>query len=73
MLSQEDISQLKEMFVLKDDCNDRHTEANKEITEIKVVQAQISTRLGILIAVNSAMLAAVGAAIVGAIMKLIVK
>lgn len=73
MLSQEDISQLKEMFVLKDDCNDRHTAANKEITEIKVAQAQISTRLGILIAVNSAMLATVGAAIVGAIMKLIIK
>lgn len=73
MLSPEDISQLKEMFVLKDDCNDRHVAANKEITEIKVAQAQISTRLGILIAVNSAMLATVGAAIVGAIMKLIIK
>lgn len=73
MLSQEDISQLKEMFVLKDDCNDRHSDTAKEISELTISQTKINTQLGMLIKINAAELGAVGTAIIAAIMKLILR
>lgn len=73
MLSPADIAQLKDIFVSRDDCNDRHTSEAEKITELTVQQAKITTQLGLLIKINSVMLGAVGAAIVGAIMELILK
>ena len=77
MLSPEDLAQLDGRYdgryVLKDVCNDRYTQEAQQITELTVQQAKINTQLGALIKINSAMLTAVGAAIVGAIMKLIIK
>lgn len=77
MLSPEDLTQLDgrydSRYVLKDVCNDRHTQEAQQITELTVQQAKINTQLGALIKINSAMLTAVGAAIVGAIMRLIIK
>lgn len=77
MLSPEDLAQLDGRYdcryVLKDVCNDRHTQEAQQITELTVQQAKINTQLGALIKINTAMLTAVGAAIVGAIMKLIIK
>lgn len=72
MLSPEDFAQLDNRYVLKDDCNERHAEATKEITELMVQQTKINTQLGLLIKINSVMLTAVATTIVGAIMKLIV-
>lgn len=72
MLSPEDFAQLDNRYVRKDDCNERHAEAAKEITELTVQQTKINTQLGVLIKINSVMLTAVATAIVGAIMKLIV-
>ena len=77
MLSPEDLAQLDgrydSRYVLKDVCNDRHTQEAQQITELTVQQAKINTQLGALIKINTAMLTTVGAAIVGAIMKLIIK
>ena len=77
MLSPEDLAQLDgrydSRYVLKDASNDRHTQEAQQITELTVQQAKINTQLGALIKINTAMLTTVGAAIVGAIMKLIIK
>lgn len=77
MLSPEDLAQLDgrydSRYVLKDVCNDRHTQEAQQITELTVQQAKINTQLGALIKINTAMLTTVGVAIVGAIMKLIIK
>ena len=49
MLSPADIAQLKDIFVSRDDCNDRHTSEAEKITELTVQQAKITTQLGLLI------------------------
>lgn len=73
MLSQEDLTQLDSIYVRKDDCNDRHVETAKEISELTIAQTKVSTQLSWLIKINAAELGAVGTAIVAAIMKLILK
>lgn len=73
MLTQEDFAQLDNRYVLKDDCNDRHSDTAKEINELTISQAKINTQLGMLIKINAAELGAVGTAIIAAIMKLILK
>ena len=73
LFTTEQLQYLDNLYVKKNDCNDRHTEAAKEITELTVQQAKITTQLSLLIKINSATLGAVGAAIVAAIMKLILK
>lgn len=73
MLTPEDFAQLDNIYVRKDDCNNRHEETAKEINELTVTQAKINTQLSMLIKINAAELGAVGTAIVAAIMKLILK
>jgi hypothetical protein len=73
MLTQEDFAQLDNRYVLKDDCNDRHSATAKEISELTISQTKINTQLGMLIKINAAELGAVGTAIIAAIMKLILK
>jgi hypothetical protein len=73
MLTQEDFAQLDNRYVLKDDCNDRHSDTAKEISELTISQTKINTQLGMLIKINAAELGAVGTAIIAAIMKLILK
>ena len=73
MLTQEDFAQLDNRYVLKDDCNDRHSDTAKEISELTISQTKINTQIGMLIKINSAELGAVGTAIIAAIMKLILK
>ena len=73
MLTQEDFAQLDNRYVLKDDCNDRHLDTAKEISELTISQTKINTQLGMLIKINAAELGAVGTAIIAAIMKLILK
>lgn len=71
MLTQEDFAQLDNIYVHKDDCNDRHADTAREISELTVSQTKINTQLGMLIKINAAELGAVGTAIIAAIMKLI--
>lgn len=73
MLTPEDFAQLDNIYVRKDDCNDRHEETSKEINELIVAQAKITTQLNMLIKISAAELGAVGTAIVAAIMKAILK
>lgn len=73
MLSQEDLAQLDNIYVRKDDCTDRHAGTAKEISELTIAQTKISTQLGILIKISGAELGAIGTAIIAAIMKLILK
>lgn len=73
MLSSEDLQQLDNIYVRKDDCNDRHEGTAKEISELTIAQTKVATQLGWLIKINAAELGAVGTAIVAAIMKLILK
>lgn len=73
MLSSEDLAQLDNIYVRKDDCTDRHAGTAKEISELTIAQTKISTQLGILIKISGAELGAIGAAIIAAIMKLILK
>lgn len=73
MITQEDFAQLDNRYVLKDDCNDRHSDTAKEISELTISQTKINTQLGMLIKINAAELGAVGTAIIAAIMKLILK
>lgn len=73
MLTQEDFTQLDNRYVLKDDCNERHSDTAKEISELTISQTKINTQLGMLIKINAAELGAVGTAIIAAIMKLILK
>lgn len=71
MLTQEDFAQLNNIYVRKDDCNDRHADTAREISELTISQTKINTQLGMLIKINAAELGAVGTAIIAAIMKLI--
>lgn len=83
MLTSEDFEKLdeiyirsetaKEIFVRKDDCNDRHSETAKEISELTISQTKINTQLGMLIKISAVELGAVGTAIITAIMELILK
>lgn len=73
MLTQEDLAQLDNIYVRKDDCTDRHAGTAKEISELTIAQTKMTTQLGMLIKINAAELGAIGTAIVAAIMKLILK
>lgn len=73
MLTPEDFTQLDNIYVRKDDCNTRHAETSREISELTISQTKINTQLGMLIKINAAELGAIGTAIVAAIMKLILK
>jgi len=73
MLTPEDLAQLDNIYVRKDDCSVRHADTAREISELTISQAKINTQLGMLIKINAAELGAVGAAIIAAIMKLILK
>ena len=73
MLTVEDYEILDNRYVQKDDCNTRHENINKEITEITVTLAKTNSQLSLLVKVCSATLGAVGMGIVGALMSLILK
>lgn len=73
MLTPEDFTQLDNVYVRKDDCNVRHADTSREISELTISQTKINTQLGMLIKINAAELGAVGTAIVAAIMKVILK
>ena len=45
MLTQEDFAQLDNIYVRKDDCNDRHADTAREISELTISQTKINTEL----------------------------
>ena len=73
MLTQEDFATLDNRYVQKDDCNTRHENINREVADITVSHAKTNSQLSMLIKICSATLATAGAAVVGALMKLILK
>lgn len=73
MLTAEDFVALDDRYVQKDDCNTRHESVNKEVTEITVALAKTNSQLSMLVKICSATLGAVGMAVVGALMSLVLK
>lgn len=83
MLSPEDLAKLdeiymrsetaKEVFVRKDDCNERHADAATELAELKITLTKLTSQMSMLIKGVYATLGTAGGAIVMAIMNLILK
>lgn len=73
MLTAEDYEILDNRYVQKDDCNVRHENVNREMADIAVQLSKTNSQLGLLIKICSATLSASGVAIIGALMKLILK
>lgn len=83
MLSPEDLAKLdeiymrseiaNEIFVRKDDCNDRHADAAAEFAELKITLTKLTSQMSMLIKGVYATLCTAGGAIVMAIMNLILK
>ena len=73
MLTAEDFVALDDRYVQKDDCNTRHESVNKEVAEITVALAKTNSQLSMRVKICSATLGAVGMAVVGALMSLILK
>jgi len=73
MLEHEDIERLKEIFVTRQECQDTNEEINKKLandsTELAVIKKQLET----ITWVSKTTLAAVIVAIIGAVLKLILK
>ena len=83
MLSPEDLAKLddiymrseiaNEIFVRKDDCNERHADAATELAELKITLTKLTSQMSMLIKGVYATLGTAGGAIVMAIMNLILK
>ena len=73
MLTQEDFEILDNRYVQKDDCNTRHEGVNRELTELTVQLAKSNSQLAMLIKISSVTLGTVATAVIGALMKLILK
>lgn len=77
MLTQDDIKQIEEhftnVFVRKDDCNDRHEAQDKEMAEIAVQLAKMNTIQNLLVKINAFTATGIGTLLIGAIGKLIIK
>lgn len=73
MLEKEDIDRLKEIFVTRQECDDKTDEINKKLandsTELALIKSDVSTIKWI----AKTTLAAVIVAIIGAVMALILK
>ena len=73
MITKEDFETLDDRYVKKDDCNDRHADTTKQISDMSIQMTKISTQLGIIIKIISVIGGTVGTAIVGGIVGLILK
>lgn len=73
MLEKEDIDRLKEIFVTRQECDDKTDEINKKLandsTELALIKSDVSTIKWI----AKTTLAAIIVAIIGAVMALILK
>lgn len=72
-ISKEAVEYLKEIFVEKDDCNDRHAVTAKEISEIAIAMTKISTQLSMITKLVTSLVLSTGGAIMAAILRLIIK
>lgn len=76
-MDKNELSELKtyfdQIYVQKDDCNERHERTEKEINEIAVSQGKISAQLTFLEKISMAELTAVIGLLISAIGKVIFK
>lgn len=72
-IGKEALEYLDEIYVRKDDCNDRHADTAKEISEITISMAKTNMQLSILVKINAFIATAVGGGLIAAILKLIIK
>ena len=73
MLTPEDLLQLDNIYVRKDDCNDRHEKSDRELTEIRIQLAKINAHLSIQNKVMAFVAGGIGTLLIGAIGSLILK
>lgn len=71
MIEEKDIERLKEIFVMRGDCEEKHDMINKNISDHKIELALMKQMLGQISWVSKTTLAAVIVALVGAILKLV--
>lgn len=72
MLERDDIDRLKDIFVMRQECDDAMSEVDKKLANDNKELALIKQSLGTISWVSKTTLAAVIAVIVGAILKLVV-
>lgn len=72
MLERDDIDRLKDIFVMRQECDDTMSEVDKKLANDNKELALIKQSLGTISWVSKTTLAAVIAVIVGAILKLVV-
>lgn len=72
MLERDDIDRLKDIFVMRQECDDAMGEVDKKLANDNKELALIKQTLGTISWVSKTTLAAVIAVIVGAILKLVV-
>lgn len=72
MLERDDIDRLKDIFVMRQECDDIMSEVDKKLANDNKELALIKQSLGTISWVSKTTLAAVIAVIVGAILKLVV-
>ena len=73
MIDEADISRLKEIFVTREECNDKTEEINKKLANDSTELALIKQKLDTITWVSKTTLAAVIVAIVGAVMAMILR
>ena len=66
-ITPEDIEYLRSIFVLKETCDNKNDQMQRDITEIKITQTQIQTKQNMTIGI----LAAIGAAVLSIAIKLL--
>lgn len=71
MIEKEDIDRLKEIFVTRQECDDKTDDINKKLANDSTELALIKQKLDTITWVSKTTLAAVIVVIVGAVMKLI--
>jgi len=72
-IDNDDISRLKEIFVTREECNDKTEEINKKLANDSTKLAVIEQQLNTISWVSKTTLAAVIVALVGAVLSLILK
>lgn len=73
IFTQAQIEYLNTHFVAQQACYDRHTQQEKEMTEIKVQLMKMNTLLNLLLKVSAFIGTGIGALLIGAIGKLVIK
>ena len=73
MIDEADISRLKEIFVTREECNDKTEEINKKLANDSTELALIKQKLDTITWVSKTTLAAVIVDIVGAVMVMILR